>query len=272
MRNMRSMQGILALMRVSFLSAASYRVALVLSFVALLVSIVPIYFVAGALQPVVEESIRMEGGRYFDFIVVGTSAIYLISAAAGALPAALGGSLANGTFEALFVTRTPLPALLLGLVGYALSQAVIRALLLLGAGALIGVAVAWPQLPGAILIALLLVGAYFAFGLVAAALVLAFRTSGPLLAVVNSGSILLGGAYYSTTVIPAWLQDLSALVPLTYGLRAARMLLLGGANIGDVLPDVATLSLFTVTLLAIGMLAFGTALRHARRSGSLSQY
>jgi ABC-type multidrug transport system permease subunit len=260
------------MVRAAYLSAASYRVGLILSFVALAVSVVPIYFIAGAVQPLVEESISLEGGEYFGFVIVGLAATYLLTVSVSALPSALGGNLSSGTLEALLVTKTRLPVLLLGMVGYPLLLGTVRAVLLLVAGSIVGVGIAWQMLPAAAVIAALLVTTYLAVGLVAAALVLIFRTSGPLATAVTSASILLGGVYYSTSVIPAWLQDLSGLVPLTYALRAARMLLLGGASVGAVLADVIMLALFAVTLLAIGALSFIWALGHARRTGSLSQY
>lgn len=266
------MRSVLAMVRAAYLSAASYRVGLVLSFVALAVSVVPIYFVAGAVQPLVEDSIRLEGGEYFGFVIVGLGATYLLMVAVSALPSALGGNLSSGTLEALLVTKTPLPLLLLGMVGYPLLLGTVRATLLLVAGSVVGVGIAWQMLPATALIAAMLVATYLAVGLMAAALVLIFRTSGPLTTAVTSVSILLGGVYYSTTVIPAWLQDLSGLVPLTYALRAARMLLLGDAHVRDVLADVSILALFAVTLLAVGTFAFTWALGYARRTGTLSQY
>ena len=87
-----------------------------------------------------------------------------------------------------------------------------------------------------------------------------------------AGSGLLGGVYYSTAVIPGWIQSLSGLVPLTYGLRAARMLLLGGAPISEVLPDVTMLAGIGAVMFSLGSVAFGFALQHARKAGTLSQY
>ncbi len=266
------MRSILALMRAAFLSAASYRLAMFFSVLSLIATVVPLYFISGALQPLVQESIQAEGGRYFGFLLVGIGGISLMTSAVGAVPGALGGSLGSGTLEALLVTRTSLPVLLLGMAAYPLSQSLLRALLLLAGGAVLGVAVSWSALPFAIVVAALLIITYLAIGLFSASLVLIFRTSGPLMTAVIAVSSLLGGVYYSTKVIPAWLQDLSALVPLTYALRPLRQLLLGGAAIRDVLPDVAMLTLFAITLLAAGSLAFGAALRYARRSGTLSQY
>ena len=90
------MHSILALMRASFLSATSYRLATVLSFVSLIASVIPLYFVAGALQPVVEESIRLEGGGYFGFLITGIAATYVLMAAVSAIPGAARPTISNG--------------------------------------------------------------------------------------------------------------------------------------------------------------------------------
>ena len=266
------MRSLLALLRASLLTASSYRLATVLSFVGLIASVVPLYFVAGALQPVVAESIRPEGGLYFGFLLVGLASIYLLSAAVGAVPGALAGSIGSGTFESLLVTRTPLPVLLLGLTMYSLLQGFLRATLLLGGAVLVGVPIFWSALPFVAVVLVLLLVTYGAIGLVAASLVLAFRTSGPLITAVVAGSGLLGGAYYSTTVIPSWLQSISAVVPLTYALRSTRMLLLNGSPLAAVVTDVAILALMTTVSAVVGGVAFAVALRHARVAGTLSQY
>lgn len=266
------MREALALIRVAWLSAASYRLALLISLAGLLVTVVPIYFISGALQPIVAGSIAAEGGDYFGFLITGIAATYLIAAATAAVPGAIAGNLGSGTFEALLSTRAPLPALLLGLAGYPLLWNLLRALLLVGGATVVGVEFSWGAIVPVTGIAVLLLLAYAGIGLVAAALILVFRTAGPLVTAVIAGSGLLGGVYYSAAAIPSWLQSLSAIVPLTYGLRAARMLLLGGAGVSDVSADVATLVLLTGTALALGGGCFLLALRHARTAGTLSQY
>jgi ABC-2 type transport system permease protein len=137
---------------------------------------------------------------------------------------------------------------------------------------LVGLSLFWQGIPLALLILLLLVAAYFTVALLSAALVLAFRTSGPLITAVLTLSSLLGGVYYSTAVIPSWLQGFSTLVPLTYGLRSIRRVLLTGATLGDVWGDVFTLAVSAVLLLAAGAAAFAMALRHSRSRGTLAQY
>jgi ABC-2 type transport system permease protein len=266
------MRSVLALLRAAWLTALSYRVASLVSIAGLLASVVPIYFIANALQPIAAESIRAEGSTYFGFIIVGIAATYVIMSAVSAIPGTLAGSIGSGTFESLLATRTSLPVLLAGLAAYPMVQSLIRAALLLAGAAVIGVDFAWRAMPVVALLWILMVIAYVGISLVASALVLLFRTSGPLTTAVIAASGLLGGVYYSTAVIPGWLSQLSNLVPLTYALRATRMLLLGGARWREVGDDATMLMLIAVTSLAIGALAFGAALRRSRTAGTLSQY
>jgi ABC-2 type transport system permease protein len=144
--------------------------------------------------------------------------------------------------------------------------------LTVAAGVVLGARLAWHGLPALSLILFLLVLAYGSIGLVGAALLLRFRTTGPLLNGVLMGSALLGGVYYPTQVIPSWLQDLSKAMPLSYGLRAARQVVLLGQPFTAVAHDVLTLALCVTVLLPVGILSVAIALRYARTSGTLSHY
>jgi len=265
-------RGALALVRAQALTHASYRVNVLFSLAGMAATFIPVYFVAHALQPVAEASIRNEGEQYFGFLVVGLAVTYLLTFAMQALPNAISGGIGSGTLEALFATPTRLGELLAGMVGYEFLWTLFRATLLLVAMALVGAPVAWGSAPLALPILLLIVAAHLPVALVASALILVFRTSGPLIPGVLVASTLLGGVYYSTTVIPQVIQPLAALLPLTYGLRALRRALLAGEGPGVLLPDLAVLTAFAVVFLLLGGWCFLLALRHSRRTGSLAQY
>jgi len=266
------MRSTIALVRAQWLTHASYRVGVILSFVALAATIAPVYFVADALQPVVGASIRTEGEHYFAFLVIGLASLYLVGAALTSLPDAVGGGIQSGTLEALFCTPASVPSILCGLVGFPLLWAGMRAAILVVMLAALGGSVAWTGVPLALVATLLTVAAYFGVGLMAAALVLAFRTAGPLVQGVVAASSLLGGVYYSTTVIPPPFDALAPFVPLTYGLRLVRRALLEGTPLVGLVGDGLALGALTAALLGLGAMAFWVALRHSRRSGSLGQY
>lgn len=266
------MREALALVRAGWLTASSYRVTMLLSVASLLAGVVPLYFIARALQPIMARSVASQGGQYFGFLLLGLVALSLVTTAVNTLPGAIGSTISTGTLEALFSTRASLPSLLVGLAGYSFAWSAARAALLFVTGWMLGVHVAWRGAPIGLGILVLLVCAYIPIGLIAAAAVLAFRTSGPLPKIIVAVSGLLGGVYYPTNVIPSWIQALSAAVPLTYGLRALRRTLLEGAPLSAVLTDLLVLAAFVVVLMVVGAYLFARALRLARQSGTLAQY
>jgi ABC-2 type transport system permease protein len=266
------MREMLALIKASWFTATSYRLNIVISLVALLVSVVPLYFVTHALQPVMADSIRTEGGQYFGFLLVGMVSYSFLTVAVNGLPGAIQSGISTGTLEALLATPTRLPWLLCGLVGYNFLWTLLRSVLLLAAGVVLGMHVFVVRIPASLAVLALLMLAYIPFGIIGAALVLAFRTTGPVLQAVLVLSGLLGGVYYSTDVIPSWIRAVSDVVPLTYGLRALRQTLLGGAPLTEVAPDLIALLGFVLVLMSIAIAALTLALQYARRAGTLAQY
>ena len=228
------MRGALALIRSKWLAARTYRLRFVLSFVSLLASVIPLYFVANALQPMMADKIAAEGGQYFAFLIVGMVTFLLLPISVNALPNEVNGGISTGVLEALLGTSTRLPSIIGGMIGFNLIWSSMRAgVMLLGAWVL-GATIVWSQMGPSLLILALIVLAYLPFGLIGAAMVIAFRTTGPLPQAILAASALLGGVYYPTQVIPSWIESVSAFVPLTYGLRALRMTMLEGQSLAAV--------------------------------------
>ncbi len=266
------MRKILALMRASWLTATSYRLRAVMSLVSLLVTVVPIYYVSDAIQPVIANAISNQGEQYFSFLLVGMMTFTFLTAAVNTLPSTIGSGISNGTLEALLSTPTRVPTLLGGLVSYPFAWTGIRAIVLLGAGLAFGAHYAWGRLLPSLGILVLIILAYLPVGIIAAALVLAFRSPGPLPQGVIVLSGLLGGVYYPTHVIPGGIEQLSHFIPLTYGLRALRRTLLEGMPLSAVAGDLLILLGFIAVLMLAAAYAFALAMRYARRAGTLAQY
>jgi ABC-2 type transport system permease protein len=268
----RPVHKVLSFVRVDLLTAASYRVNMALSLAALVVMTIPIYFVSQAIQPVAADAIQGQGGEYFAFFLIGTAVYGMVVASMQAIPGAVGSGIRTGTLEALLSTPTRLASLLGGMIGYRILWSATRALVFIVTGWFLGAQYFGQQSLVALGIVLLIVLAHVPFGMMAAALILAFRTAGPLLSGVMVGSALLGGVYYPTHVIPSWIEHLSALFPLTYGLRALRQTFLEGMPLQAVAPDLVILAAFVVALTIIGMACLRVALAYARRSGTLAEY
>jgi ABC-2 type transport system permease protein len=266
------MRAILAFMRVSWLTASSYRVSMVLSLISVVGSVIPVYFVAKALQPMMATAIQGEGHQYFAFLLIGSVTFTFIPLAVSSLPNTITSSITSGTLETVLGTPTSMPTMLAGMMGYNFVWTGVRAALMLLSGWALGASISWVQLPSAMILLALIIIAYIPLGLMSAAAYLAFRTSGPFPMGVLVVSSLLGGVYYPTHVVPSWLEHISGVIPLTYGLRALRHVLLEGASLVSVRADVGMLILMTVILFAAGGWMFSVAMSYARRTGSLSYY
>ena len=266
------MRKAIALIRARWLVASSYRANIVMSFGSLVLSVIPLFFVADALQPTMADKIQYEGGQFFAFLLVGMVAMNFVTDAVTSLPGALGSGISTGTLESLLATPTRLPVLLVGLSGYPVVWTGLRGLVLLIIGGYLGATIAWTQVPAALLVLTLVILSYVPFGVISAALILAFRTQGPLGSIVLMSSTFLGGVYYPTHVIPSWIEKVSAAVPLTYGLRALRQVLLEGMSLRQVWGDLAVVLGMTAVLLSASLYVFSWAIRYARRAGTLAHY
>lgn len=266
------MHKVWALIRASWLAASSYKLGIIFSFGSLVLSVVPLFFVAVALQPTMASVIQGQGDQYFAFLVVGLISLNLVSSTIYALPGGLQNATSTGTLEALLATPTSVTALLVGLSGYEVLFSIVRGSVLLLAAAAFGAHVQWARLGASLPIVSLVVLAHVPIAIITAAMVLAFRTRGPLPQLVLMASTFLGGVYYPTTVIPGWIESISAFIPLTYGLTALRTVLLEGRSISTVWREVSILIVFTAASLGVSAMAFRAALRYARRAGNLAQY
>jgi ABC-2 type transport system permease protein len=263
---------VLAFVRAGWLSATSYRVNAVLSLLSFAASIIPIYFIAGAIEPMMANSIAGESDQYFAFIVLGlftqSFAILVMTSLSGAISRSVG----NGHLEALLATPIRLPTLLFGLVSYELLWTIARGLLFVLAALVLGMRIAPEGIPTALLIFALLIAAHVPIGLLSVAAVLVFRNPTPIPRLMIAASAFLGGIYYPTHVVPSWLKYVSEVLPMTYGLRAFRGTLLSGAPLSSVASDFLVLVGFVAVLMPLGVLALHLSLRYARASGSLAYH
>lgn len=127
--------------------------------------------------------------------------------------------------------------------------------------------------PSLLLLALVLsIGVIYGVGFAFASLVLHFREATALVYLLRSFFMIFCGVTYPLAVLPEWMQDIAAFLPLTYSIRVIRAITLNNAGLAQILPDLSKLAIFTVVLPILGITAFYFMERHARRTGSLGQY
>ena len=140
------MRSTFALIHASWRAAASYRLRLLLSLASLGATVVPLYFIANALQPVMAESIEAQGGQYFGFLIVGMVTFLLLPTAINSLPAEIGSGISTGVLEMLLATPARATSIFSGMIGFSLLWTTARAAALLLAGWLLGAELIWSQI------------------------------------------------------------------------------------------------------------------------------
>jgi ABC-2 type transport system permease protein len=69
-------------------------------------------------------------------------------------------------------------------------------------------------------------------------------------------SMMLSGFFFPIAALPAVLQTISSFLPLTYFLFIVRSVVVKGAGLELLLPQVAALSAFAIVLMTIAALRF----------------
>lgn len=266
------MRDALAIARIYARSMLTYRTRTLLSLLSTVVAIVPVYFVAVALRDFAQAAVAGQALDYFGYVVVGAVGTFVVAEAAGSVPSITGSYIASGMLEQLLATPARWPSVLAGVTLYGFGWVAARALLVLAAAWILGETVHWARALEAAVVFALTALAVLPIGLVAGACVIAVRSSLFLPQVAVTATTLFGSVYFPVSALPEAVRPIGEALPLAPALTAARRLLLLDAPIATVLPLLAPVAVWAVGGLALGALAFGVALRHARRHGTLSQY
>jgi ABC-type multidrug transport system permease subunit len=110
-------------------------------------------------------------------------------------------------------------------------------------------------------LALLLVASLGATCLISMGLLVAVRTAseelaGGLLNMITWPMMLLSGVWFSLEGTPQYVQTIAGIFPLTPLLDASRHIMLDGAGLSEVMPQIIQLAVMTTVLLAIGAWLF----------------
>lgn len=247
--------------------ALSYKLPFVLEIASIAFTVITYVFVSKLISPG-----RVPGG-YFAFVLVGLTVSAFLGAGVYELGAGLRQEQVQGTLEAILASGVPVAGLAVGMGAYPFASALWSAAIYVAVGSIAG-ARAEPGANWLLALAALAIGAacFVGLGLVGAALVLIFRraaaATGWLVAVLS----LAGGEFFPIALLPRWFRALSELSPYTQALQVIRSAVLEGAGWTESAGRLGLLALMSLAYGAAGVWALTIGLRHARRTGGLSQY
>lgn len=274
-----SRQSILTLRKLALLFrrdlavARSYRAAFLIEIFQALFGAAGFYFLSRFVQsPSLERSLP-RGTTYFSFALVGFAFFDYLSIGLVTFDASLQEARQNGTLENLLVTQTSLPIILAGSSLYPFALMSLRTAIYIGWGAaLFGFPLRGANWLGAALVLAASVLAFSGLGILSASYLLIFKRGNPVNWAIIGLSTVVGGMLYPISVLPAWLQYVARLIPVTYSLEGMRGAILGHATLRELLPSLAGLLVFAAVLLPISFAVFSWALRRTKITGTLTHF
>ena len=267
----RTLQKLYAFFLRDFAIARGYRGAFVLQIFEALFGVATFYYLSRFVQSPELTRALPQGGNYFAFALIGFALFDYLGVALDSFDKTLEDARQNRTLEALLVTQTSLPTMLVGSLIYPFAMTVLRTVVYLAWGILLfGFSLRGANWLGAILILLASILAFSGLGVLSTSYLLLFKRGNPAKWLLLGVSGLVGGMMYPVSVLPGYLQKVARLIPLTYSLQGLRAALLGGAPFHELWPSIIALLVFAAILLPLSFLVFAWALRRTKITGTLT--
>jgi ABC-2 type transport system permease protein len=251
----------------------SYRTAFLFTIGGVVVRALLFFFLSEFIERAAGGMLGEYGGDYFSFVIIGIALGGYFTTGLTGFSKALRRSQTTGTLEAMIMTPTPVSWLVVGSAAWSYLYTTFRVLVYLLVGALfLGLDLSRANYPAALLVLLLSIVSFASLGILAAALMMVIKRGDPVTAVFANLSNLVGGVFYPVAILPAGLQFVAYLLPITYALRALRGALLAGFGWQELAPDLLALALFCLVLFPISLFVFRHAVDRARAEGTLTHY
>jgi ABC-2 type transport system permease protein len=178
----------------------------------------------------------------------------------------------QGTLESVLMTPISVPGLIVASSTLDFIQATLYSSLYLVFGAVFfGVTYDGSYLL-AFLILILTTLVFASLGILSASFAMVFKRGDPIAILLGTGTAVFSGVFFPPQLLPRAMQNISKILPATYGLEAIRGVLIENNGLNEARGPIVTLLMFLAVLLPISLWAFSRAVRRAKREGSLIQY
>jgi ABC-2 type transport system permease protein len=215
-------------------------------------------------------------GGYLAFSVIGVAFQQYVFSSVLGLSEAIRDEQWFGTMETILSSPTSFRTFLFGeaTFRFMIGTVFLSGALLLGVvlGAEFQISLA--TLLSVFILALLMIFSHVTIGIASAGVIMKIKQGNPVAWAFSWCTQLVSGVFYPLGVLPAYLQWVGRIFPLTYSLDGVRRCLMNGETLLDavVAENVLWLLLFIVVALPISLFIFRLGYNSSRRDGSLGQY
>jgi ABC-2 type transport system permease protein len=197
---------------------------------------------------------------YFEFFAPGIAAMTVMMSLMTGLPHAISYERDIGTLDGILVAPTSRLSIILGKAMSQTFRGLVQAAIIFAlAIGLFGVVVYGSPLLVVVLI-LLTVFSFVGLGILITSLTDKEETATMLMMTLMFPMMFLSGVFFPIQEMPWYMQDLARILPLTYATTALRQVMVLGAGVSSVWPDMVILFGVGVVLLAIAVPLFKRAM------------
>ncbi len=262
-----------AFIRRDFQIESSYKMSFVMNAIDSLMVLIFFYFLNGLVSSGDSRFTARYGGNYLAFVVIGVAFARYFQLTLRMFSDSIRAAQLSGCLEAMLSSQTDSLTIVLMSSLYGLISGALQPLVIIAAGVLVmGVNLSHVNILSTILVLAFSLLTFVAFGVLSAATILWLKKGDPLAWILGGMGTMLGGAYFPIDILPAWVQKISFLIPITYSLDALRLTILKGYSIGMIVQPIVTLGLMAAILLPLSLAVFAAMVRKGRIEGTLTQY
>jgi ABC-2 type transport system permease protein len=208
---------------------------------------------------------------YFQYLAINSAFVRFQAAALNSFAESIRDAQLTGTLEIVLATPTHLPTLVLSSAVWSFTYTTLQTALFLGIAVMFGLDLTHVNFLTAIVFLILTVGAVSPLGVLAAALSMVIKKTGPIEWISTSSAALFGGVYLPLRYLPYWLQVAGWMLPITHALNGFRAAA-AGVPLQSVASDAVWLLVASLVLMPFSLWVFAKAVRKARVDGTLSMY
>ncbi len=198
--------------------------------------------------------------NYFSFVAPGLLMMIVMMGAMTGIPRAIAHEKEIGTFDGILAAPVNEISIIMGKTLAQTVRGFIQGIIVM----IIAILIFGVSVQGSLLLtgAVLLLGifSFIGLGILLTALSNNEETAMILMTVLQFPMMFLTGIFFPIQQMPWFMQWISQLLPLTYAVTAMRKVMILGAGIGDIVPEVVILVAFGAVMLAIAIPVFRRAM------------
>jgi ABC-2 type transport system permease protein len=253
-----------------FQLAISYRVAFLVRVLSILIVVTIFYYVSRIFMH--RPELFSDWQDPLAAWITGLAVLSYFMTNFSSLANAIRSEQLQGTLESVLMTPISVPGLIVASSTLDFIQATFFSSLYLVFGAVFfGVTYRGSYLL-AFLILILTTMVFASLGILSASFAMVFKKADPVAVLLGTGTAVFSGVFFPPQLLPGTMQQVSKILPATYGLSAIRGVLIENHGLNEARGPIITLLTFLAVLLPLSLWIFSRAVRRAKREGSLIQY